>query len=746
MDLDSHLGHARNYVTTDYIRRVLQDYFGFKVKFVLNITDIDDKIILRARQQHFLAQFKDGQGGEADSPVTGKVVETALAAFNQYIQRNLPLMPDTNPETFVSNLGKAYQRILDGLPLNEGEAPGEKEAKINMHIKTATSAAKALQAPPQKSSEFYQQTDDILLPYLDSLYSSSIDSQNHEIFARLAKKFENRFFEDMGNLNVLVPDVLTRVSEYVPQVVSFVEKIISNGFAYATPDGSVYFDISAFEKAGHFYARLEPWSRNDKGLQADGEGALSKATTVKRGESDFALWKASKPGEPSWPSPWSPGRPGWHVECSVMASDVLGEVIDLHGGGEDLKFPHHDNELAQSTAYWSSSASVPWVNYFIHTGHLGIQGLKMSKSLKNFTTIKATLESAWTPRSLRIVFLLGSWQDKMELGDEFSVAAAGWESRLDNIFLKAIDVSRNPTQAPTTASDQQMLDALQQAKDDVHAALCDSINTPVAMRVISSLIAKVNSADVLADDTLLSIARWLTRMVTIFGLDAEGDLEDTKRIGWSGIMIPDSAVPFIYPLSHIRDTIRQQARSELNHADIGVLADKSLAETTKNSAEESSSKQYKAVFEQFLRDIKSLVDSKAPAKDFLTLCDQVRDTQLPEVGIYIEDRPQLPALVRPLDRTLAAALEERKAATATKSLEAQARRAADEEKKRQQAEKAKLSHLEMFKNAEYSEWDEQGIPIRDKKGEEVTKSQKKKLAKEWERQKKLYEAHLKNKE
>ena len=429
-----------------------------------------------------------------------------------------------------------------------------------------------------------------------------------------------------------------------------------------------------------------------------------------------------------------------------MASDVLGSVIDVHGGGEDLKFPHHDNELAQSTAYWSSGASVPWVNYFIHTGHLGIQGLKMSKSLKNFTTIRTTLESGWTPRALRIAFLLGSWQDQIELGDDLNAAAAGWESRLDNIFLKAIDVARNPTRTSTTVSDQQMLESFQQAEDDLHVALCDSFNTPAAMRVISSLILKVNSADVLADDTLISIARWLTKMVTIFGLDANGDLLDPKRIGWSGVMIPEIAVPFIYPLSHIRDNIRQQARSTLDHEDIGMLADKARTDTTQNAADvQPSSKPYNDVFEQFYRDIKSLVDSKASAKEFLTLCDQVRDTQLPELGIYLEDRPQLHALVRPLDRTLAAALEERKAATATKDLEIRARRDAEENRKKQLAEKAKLSHLNMFRNAEYSDWDEQGIPIKDKTGEEVTKSQRKKLAKEWERQKKLYEGQLKPK-
>ena len=213
----------------------------------------------------------------------------------------------------------------------------------------------------------------------------------------------------MERLNVLTPDVITRVSDYVEQVVSFIEKVISNGFAYATSDGSVYFDINAFEKAGHFYPRLEPWSRNDKQLQEDGEGALSKSSTAtKRSDSDFALRKASKAGEPAWASPWVHGRPGWHVECLAMGSEVIGEVMDLHLSGHDLKFPHNDNELAQSTAYWSKKGegSAPWVNYFLHIGHLRIQGLKMSKSLKNFRTCREALESDWNPRSLRVAFLL----------------------------------------------------------------------------------------------------------------------------------------------------------------------------------------------------------------------------------------------------------------------------------------------------------------------------------------------------
>ena len=170
---------------------------------------------------------------------------------------------------------------------------------------------------------------------------------DHTIFRSLAAYWEGRFFEDMRRLRVRDPDTLTRVTEYVPEIVSFVEGIVKNGYGYEV-EGSVYFDTRAFDSAAHHsYAKLEPWSKGNSELLEEGEGALSVATG-RRSPADFALWKASKPGEPSWPSSWGPGRPGWHIECSVMASAVLGEQMDIHSGGIDLAFPHHDNEMAQS--------------------------------------------------------------------------------------------------------------------------------------------------------------------------------------------------------------------------------------------------------------------------------------------------------------------------------------------------------------------------------------------------------------
>jgi cysteinyl-tRNA synthetase len=361
-----------------------------------------------------------------------------------YISKNLPLIPeDTSPSEVQSGVAKHYGLILEGKSLGP-DPPGDKEAKIKMHIKTVLSGANAIVQLSKLDSPHegaFLGVHDILLPYLDSLYGSTIDARDHSIFTKLTKKFEDRFMEDVRALNCLDPDVITRVTEYGPHIVDFVKKIQDNGFAYTTSDGSIYFDIEAFELADNKYARLEPWNRNDKSLQADGEGLLTKKSSEKRSDADFALWKASKPGEPSWPSPWGHGRPGWHIECSAMASDKLGSQMDIHSGGVDLAFPHHDNELAQSEAYWQdkSHGNHQWVNYFIHMGHLSIQGSKMSKSLKNFTTIRDALARGdWTPRGLRIAFLLGGWKDGIEITEDLVKAGSSWEDKLNVSAIQSL--------------------------------------------------------------------------------------------------------------------------------------------------------------------------------------------------------------------------------------------------------------------------------------------------------------------
>ena len=377
----------------------------------------------------------------------------------------------------------------------------------------------------------------------------------------------------------------------------------------------------------------------------------------------------------------------------------------------------------------------------------------MSKSLKNFTTVRSALtQPEWNARSLRICFLLGAWQDGVEITEELLKSTVSWEGKLNNFFLKGIDVLKNPTKVNGAAQtqseqdpasgDQKVLDALEKAKADLHTALCDSFNTPVAMRVLSDFVGEFNLAKGLSDDTTLAATRWVTRIVTIFGLDSQGDLKDTARVGWSGIDIPAAAQPHIYPAAQLRDQVRQIVRSgAVDHPSIAQLAEKSSRPAAAESNGDANP--YQRVSEQFRSDVKRLADEQAAGKDILALCDQLRDTHLWNLGIYLEDRdPPLPAVVRQVDRSLLEARAEREQAAEAKRDAKLKREAEEAEKKRQLAEKAKVSHLEMFRTAEFSEWDENGLPVKDAAGVELAKSRKKKLVKEWERQKKIHEEWL----
>ncbi|KAI3323529.1 tRNA synthetases class I (C) catalytic domain-containing protein [Xylariaceae sp. AK1471] len=716
----------------------MMDCFGFRVKFVMNSTDIDDKIILRGRQQYLLARFKQEHASEDDS-VSDSVLADTKVALQHYIGKNLPSLPlNTSPEAFSEAVDKAYKGKTG--PPALAEAVTVADVLLKVRLGTARSAVEALQAPG-KLSEFFAKTDDILLPYLDALHGAETDSNNHKIYLKLSQEYENRFFEDMNALNVLPPDQLTRVTEFVPQVVSFIEKIVANGFGYATPDGSVYFDIDLFEKAGHSYSKLEPWNKNDRVLQADGEGSLSKGKSMKKSENHFALWKASKPGEPAWPSPWGHGRPGWHIECSAMASEVIGKTIDIHSGGVDLRFPHHDNELAQSEAYWSTpGCQVQWTNYFIHMGQLRIRGLKMSKSLKNYTTIRTVLSGKeWNARSLRICFLLMPWQDGIEVTDELMKAVVGWEGKLNNFFLKSLDLlkqsdSETQSMQELGIADQQLLRSLDKAKADVDKALCDSFNTSAVMRILSDLVTESNSAEALSDQTVILLAQWITRIVVTFGLDPEGDLNNLNRIGWSGLDIP---------ASQLRDKVRTLACSgAVDHIAIAELANGTMAATS--TPVDESSQPFNQVLQQFRTDVKILAAQEAPANDLLVLCDQLRDVHLWNLGIYLEDRndPQ-PALVRPLDKSLIEAREEKEAVVAAKAEARREQEAKEAERALELRERAKIDPVLMFRaSEEYSEWDESGIPTVDAAGNAVSKNKRKKLVKDWEKQKDMYEEWL----
>ncbi|KAJ9113841.1 hypothetical protein QFC19_000034 [Naganishia cerealis] len=356
----AHMGHARNYLTQDMIRRILRDYFGYDVNFVMNVTDIEDKIIIRAREQHLLEAYRNSHKELSES-----LKQDIKQAWDAYFESKLvKCLPEGDKPKEGDDLVTAFQRLVKRDAEDEvwRKETRSKEEKFGLILGSLQSALTGL-SQANDATSLIDAAKDILSWRLDKKEGHTVTDP--AIFRALAAYWEDSFFSDMRKLRVLPPDTITRVSEYVPEIVTFVETIISNGFAYEE-NGNVWFDVGAFEGAKakkgkgkekegakededweHVYAKLQPWSKGNRELLEDGEGSLTTGQG-KRSSSDFALWKSGKPGEPTWPSPWGPGRPGWHIECSVMASEILGQQMDIHSGGVDLMFPHHDNEIAQS--------------------------------------------------------------------------------------------------------------------------------------------------------------------------------------------------------------------------------------------------------------------------------------------------------------------------------------------------------------------------------------------------------------
>ncbi|KAI1425838.1 cysteinyl-tRNA synthetase [Xylaria sp. FL1777] len=751
----SHLGHARNYVSTDIIRRILLHYFGFDIKFVMNFT---------ARRQRLLEIEKKKKYAEAE------LTELGIAAFRAYAKSNLPklLEGDDGPlnlENYIPRRDATYGKVLAGGTLTGEGKPGDDEAKLKMHISNMNSAVLAI-----GDNQLFSGAEEILLPYFDSLYKESFDTSDQTIFTSLTQFMENEFTKDMDALNVLRPDVVTRVTEYVPQIASFVEKVVEKGFAYEA-EGSVYFDIAAFEKAGNTYARLRPESRNDKALQEEGEGSLGKSLGGKRGPGDFALWKKSKPGEPYWPSKWGNGRPGWHIECSVMASDVLGSRMDFHSGGIDLAFPHHDNELAQSEAYFCEHRHEhTWVNYFLHMGHLSISGSKMSKSLKNFQTIKDALASTYTARSMRIVFLHGKWNDGVEITPSMRTQADNWETAVNNFFtnVKSLLVEANETTLTVQNGVQELsisekkpteglLADLEQAKKDVDAALSNSFDTAQVMRTIADIIRKANiSIGAPSGNSELSvvesIARWVTKIVGILGLDANAN-PPYEGLGWASAAASDDVDPIIAvrPYETVYNSVLLDAKSlDLPVSDLltTLLSQSprpefdSLAKAGVRDPEQLGLPYLRATSK--LRDeLRRIVPSAAPElkASILSLSDRIRDFDLTNIGVYLDDRPDgQPSLIKFIPAAeLIAAREKKVARDAERARAKEEARLAREKAEAEKWEKAKIAPEDMFKGDErYSEWDTEGMPTKLKDGSEVPKSQLKKLKKDWDRQKKAH--------
>jgi cysteinyl-tRNA synthetase len=274
--------------------------------------------------------------------------------------------------------------------------------------------------------------------------------------------------EDMASLGLLAPDVEPKATEHIPEMIALIERLIGKGVAYVV-DGDVYFEIARFPR----YGRL-----SGKNLDELMAGARVDVDERKRDPRDFALWKAAKPGEPSWESPWGPGRPGWHIECSAMAMRYLGESFDVHGGGEDLVFPHHECEIAQAEA----ATGRPFSRYWLHNGFVNMGREKMSKSLGNTLSIR-DLVKRHDPDALRLFFLGTHYRHALEWSEERVHESARALER----FTRLLDDPQAVGAGPGALSAR-----LAAFREQFEAAMDDDFNTPQALGVLFDLARALN--------------------------------------------------------------------------------------------------------------------------------------------------------------------------------------------------------------------------------------------------------------
>jgi cysteinyl-tRNA synthetase len=290
----------------------------------------------------------------------------------------------------------------------------------------------------------------------------------------ISDRFANLFMADMTTLSVTVPNVMPRATAHIPQMVELIQKLLDGGHAYRTDDGSIFFRIASWPGYGRL-ARLDPeGQRVGERVEAD--------EYAKDDVRDFALWKGPKPGEPSWETAIGPGRPGWHIECSAMSMAYLGATFDIHTGGVDLVFPHHQDELAQSEA----ATGKTFVEYWMHCAHLQMGGQKMAKSTGNIARVGETLESGVSARALRLALMSAHYRMALSFGEDSLQAAGSAIDRLDAL-MAALAVYRSD--GPDDVSLPSTLDG---ARTAFEAALDDDLNISPALAAVFDLIRELN--------------------------------------------------------------------------------------------------------------------------------------------------------------------------------------------------------------------------------------------------------------
>lgn len=363
----------------------------------------------------------------------------------------------------------------------------------------------------------------------------------------LAEEFIAEHLECMDALGIERADVYPRVSQHIPEIIAMVEELVAKGYAYAV-DGDVFFDVSSFAE----YGKLSNQKREELL-----EGTRFEVDPKKHDPADFALWKAAKPGEPAWDSPWGPGRPGWHIECSAMSHKYLGCEFDFHGGGSDLIFPHHENEIAQSEAATGQKLARFWV----HNGMLNFQDEKMSKSLGNIVAVQE-LVKRYPKELIRYYILSTHYRSELEYYEgKLEEMSRGWKRLNQAVFNLEALLRRTDLSPDVQPADEAVLDRIRAIRQEVVQALADDFNTAQAIGMLFDLAREINGYTNQSAQLSQAVLAEAYGVFQEYGRDILGIIQD-QAAGGQSTLVP--------PLVDLILEIRQELRANKHFA----LADK----------------------------------------------------------------------------------------------------------------------------------------------------------------------------
>ena len=296
----------------------------------------------------------------------------------------------------------------------------------------------------------------------------------------LADRFIAEYYTDAKALGIRPATVHPKATEHIPEIISLIQRLIDNGHAYAAPSGDVYYRVSAFPG----YGKLSGQRMEDR---ESGASERLDVETEKEAPEDFTLWKAQKPGEPAWDSPWGKGRPGWHIECSAMSMKYLGETFDIHCGGKDLLFPHHENEIAQS----EGATGHPYVHYWMHNGFINVDNQKMSKSLNNFFTVR-DISKSFDLEAVRMFMLSAHYRSPINFSREQIEAASTSLNRLYTARDQMRFLQEHCEEKPLTPEEEAFLERIKGYENRFDQAMDDDLNTADALGAVFELVKDAN--------------------------------------------------------------------------------------------------------------------------------------------------------------------------------------------------------------------------------------------------------------